>query len=100
MGYVPSVHTLASQKCTVALKLTTAKYYTPGGYVIHENGIEPDVIVELSPKEEESLYIQRSRLKTMPLEEFVERYAFEPIEDKQLEMAKQLLWEELGETRS
>jgi len=36
----------------------------------------------------------------MPLEEFVERYEFEPIEDKQLEMAKQLLWEELGETRS
>lgn len=96
-GSVQSVLPLSSK---TGLKLTTAKYYTPGGYVIHENGIEPDVIVELSPKEEESLYIQRSRLKTMPLEEFVERYEFEPIEDKQLEMAKQLLWEELGETRS
>ena len=29
-----------------ALKLTTAKYYTPGGNDIHEKGITPDVAVE------------------------------------------------------
>lgn len=96
-GSVQSILPLSS---TTGLKLTTAKYYTPGGYVIHENGIEPDVVVKLSPKEEESLYIQRSRLKTMPLEEFIERYEFEPIEDEQLETAKRLLREELGESRS
>lgn len=31
-----------------ALRLTTAVYYTPGRQVIHEKGIEPDVVVELS----------------------------------------------------
>ncbi len=94
-----SVQSILPLSAKTGLKLTTAKYYTPGGYVIHENGIEPDVVVELSPKEEERLYIQRSRLKSMPLEEFVERYEFEPIEDKQLETAKRLLREELGESR-
>ena len=29
-----------------ALKLTTARYYTPNGRHIHDNGIEPDVVVE------------------------------------------------------
>ncbi len=33
-----------------ALKLTTAKYYTPSGVCIHEIGIVPDYVVEL-PKE-------------------------------------------------
>ncbi len=95
-----SVQSILPLSAKTGLKLTTAKYYTPGGYVIHENGIEPDVVVEISPKEEGNLFIQRSRLKTMPLEEFVERYEFEPIEDRQLETAKTLLREELGETGS
>ena len=29
-----------------ALKLTTARYYTPSGHSIHEKGIEPDYLVE------------------------------------------------------
>lgn len=32
-----------------ALRLTTAKYYTPSGISIHEVGIEPDVVVEYVP---------------------------------------------------
>ena len=78
------------------LKLTTAKYYTPGGYVIHENGVEPDIEVEITPEDEGRLAIQRNRLDTMPIEEFVERYDFEPIEDVQLKAAKELLLEKLG----
>ena len=31
-----------------AVKLTTAHYYTPDGHDIHEKGIEPDVVEELS----------------------------------------------------
>jgi carboxyl-terminal processing protease len=31
-----------------ALRLTTAKYYTPSHKVIHQNGIEPDIVVEMS----------------------------------------------------
>lgn len=93
-GSVQSILPLSGNS---GLKLTTAKYYTPGGYVIHENGIEPDVVIEVSPEVEGRLAIQRSRLPVMPLEEFVERYEFEPIEDEQLEAAKGLLLEALGE---
>ena len=59
--------------------------------MIHERGVEPDIVVEISPQEEANLIIQRSRLKTMPTEEFVEQFEFEPIEDKQLNKAVDLL---------
>ncbi len=93
-----SVQSILPLSGSTGIKLTTAKYYTPGGYVIHDNGIEPDVMIEISPKEEGNLYIQRSRLKTMPLEEFVKRYEFEPLEDRQLNAALDLLRDDLGES--
>jgi carboxyl-terminal processing protease len=34
-----------------AVKLTTAKYYTPSERVIHEHGIEPDIKVEMNPED-------------------------------------------------
>lgn len=38
-----------------ALKLTTARYYTPSGHSIHEKGIKPDHVVEfVRPEEEDS----------------------------------------------
>ena len=40
------VQTTYSLEDGSALKLTTAKYYTPGGTNIHEKGITPDVAVE------------------------------------------------------
>ncbi|MBX3732022.1 MAG: S41 family peptidase [Verrucomicrobiae bacterium] len=43
-----------------ALRLTTAKYYTPSLKVIHGQGITPDVIVPLS--EDEEIAIQLARL--------------------------------------
>ena len=42
-----------------ALRLTTAKYYTPSHKVIHERGITPDSIVTLSDEEAEALFIKR-----------------------------------------
>jgi carboxyl-terminal processing protease len=42
-----------------ALKLTTAKYYTPSHKVIHEKGITPDSDVRMSAEEEEALYLKR-----------------------------------------
>lgn len=42
-----------------ALRLTTAKYYTPSHKVIHERGITPDSIVPMSQEEEEGLYLKR-----------------------------------------
>jgi|TARA_B110000037_G_scaffold211100_1_gene262267 carboxyl-terminal processing protease len=91
-----SVQSILPLGKNTGLKLTTAKYYTPGGYVIHENGIEPDVLVEITTEEEGYLAIQRNRLSSMPLEEFVERFEFEPIEDEQMNAAKGLLLEALG----
>ncbi len=35
-----------------ALRLTTAKYYTPSHQVIHEHGVTPDIIVPMTPSEE------------------------------------------------
>jgi len=43
-----------------ALRLTTAKYYTPSHKVIHEKGITPDIEVRMTPEEEEALYLKRS----------------------------------------
>ena len=42
------VQTTYSLEDGSALKLTTAKYYTPEGNDIHEKGITPDVTVELN----------------------------------------------------
>lgn len=39
-----------------ALKLTTARYYTPSGLSIHEKGIEPDIKIDLSFPEIKALH--------------------------------------------
>ena len=43
-----------------ALRLTTAKYYTPSHKVIHEKGITPDIIVPMSQDEERDLALKRT----------------------------------------
>jgi carboxyl-terminal processing protease len=40
-----SVQTILPLDDGSAVKLTTAKYYTPSGRVVHENGIVPDVLI-------------------------------------------------------
>jgi len=47
-----SVQTIIPLSDGSALRLTTARYYTPSGRVIQENGIEPDIIVEMKPRDE------------------------------------------------
>ncbi len=42
-----SVQTIIPLSDGSALRLTTARYYTPSGRVIQENGIVPDIIVEV-----------------------------------------------------
>ncbi len=46
-----SVQTILPLKENAALKLTTARYYTPSGRSIQAEGIEPDVLVEESKDE-------------------------------------------------
>ncbi len=46
-----SVQTIIPLSDGSALRLTTARYYTPSGRVIQENGIDPDIVVERTPVE-------------------------------------------------
>jgi carboxyl-terminal processing protease len=47
-----SVQTILPMKNGAAMRLTTAKYYTPGHRTIHENGIEPNIVSALTSEEE------------------------------------------------
>lgn len=60
-----------------AIRLTTAKYYTPNHITIHEKGVEPNIRVVLSPAEENALmaWFYRDQLepeKKKQAEEFVD----------------------------
>jgi carboxyl-terminal processing protease len=71
-----------------ALRLTTAKYYTPSHQVIHEQGIEPNIIVPMSEDDERKLMMQRARVN-LPPEEGAEKE--KPVEDVQLSRAVDVL---------
>jgi carboxyl-terminal processing protease len=73
------------------LKLTTARYYTPSGVTIHQKGITPHVELEISADDEGKLRLQQSRLDLTGPAEFHERYGFDPIEDRQLDAAEEVL---------
>jgi len=54
-----SVQSILPLQDGAALRLTTAKYYTPSHRVIHEHGITPDSLVELTDQEEQDLLLRR-----------------------------------------
>lgn len=47
-----SVQTILPMKSGAAMRLTTAKYYTPGHRTIHERGVEPNIVSALTTDEE------------------------------------------------
>lgn len=73
-----------------ALRLTTAKYYTPSHKVIHEKGITPDSIVAMSQEEEELLYFKRAPGGLDSLDEMQKARA-EKAQDVQLDRAMDTL---------
>lgn len=73
-----------------ALKLTTAKYYTPSHRVIHEHGITPDIIVPMSDDEEALLQLKRAPVRFESLNE-TNRVQLSKIQDQQLVRAEDLL---------
>ena len=87
-GSVQSVFKLENGE---ALRLTTARYFTPGGVSIHERGITPHVEVVMTPDEDNKLARQRARSDIKDAVEFKARFGFEPIEDRQLETAVAML---------
>jgi carboxyl-terminal processing protease len=73
-----------------ALRLTTAKYYTPSHKVIHEEGITPDVPVPMSDEEDRDIQLQRSPGGLESLSE-KDRERASNAHDPQLERAMDLL---------
>ncbi|HEU5126319.1 MAG TPA: S41 family peptidase [Verrucomicrobiae bacterium] len=73
-----------------ALRLTTAKYYTPSHKVIHEVGITPNVIVPVTPEEERDIVLRRTLGGIESLEE-PDRHRVLNSRDPQLDRATDLL---------
>jgi len=76
-----------------AIRLTTAKYYTPSRRVIHEKGIEPDIVVPMPPEDWRKLLIRRSRAEHAAPEDLVddEGQPLDDVVDIQLERAVDVL---------
>ncbi len=87
-GSVQSIFRLRNGE---GLRLTTARYYTPSGITIHEQGVEPHVEVVMTPEEDGKLRLQRARDDIRDPVEFKERFGFDPIEDRQLQAALAVL---------
>ena len=85
-----SVQSILPMPEGTALRLTTAKYYTPSHKVIHEKGITPDSIVPMSPEEERLLALKRAPAVLETLSER-ERQAALDARDTQLDRATDLL---------
>jgi carboxyl-terminal processing protease len=73
-----------------ALRLTTAKYYTPSHKVIHEKGITPDIIVPMSEDEERDLFYKRTPGGIESLED-KDRERVQNARDTQIDRAMDLL---------
>jgi carboxyl-terminal processing protease len=74
------------------VRLTTQEWFLPGGRPnIQAKGIEPDVVVPLSPDLAELLRLQRADLRRLSPAEFAQFYGFAPVPDPQLETAASLV---------
>ncbi|MGN6643907.1 MAG: S41 family peptidase [Verrucomicrobiota bacterium] len=73
-----------------ALRLTTAKYYTPSHKVIHEVGITPNVIVPVTDEEERDIILRRTPGGIETLDE-ADRERIDNQRDPQLDRANDLL---------
>ena len=56
-----SVQSILPQEGGTAIRLTTAKYYTPSERVIHDVGIEPDIVVPMSGENWRDILLARNR---------------------------------------
>jgi len=85
-----SVQSIIPLEDGAALRLTTAKYYTPSHKVIHEVGITPDVVVPVTDQEEQDIILRRTPggLETLDLED---RERVQKTRDPQLDRATDLL---------
>jgi carboxyl-terminal processing protease len=73
-----------------ALRLTTAKYYTPSHKVIHEHGITPDAIVTMTDEQERARFLKQVVGGIDSLED-AEKDRIRNVHDVQLERAEDYL---------
>ncbi len=73
-----------------ALRLTTAKYYTPSHKVIHEHGITPDAIVPMTTEQEEARLLRGVVGGVESLED-AQKDRIRDVHDVQLERAQDYL---------
>ncbi len=59
-----SVQAIIPTRGEAAIRLTTAKYYTPLGRLIHEKGIQPDVEAGPQPLTRKEMQERRKKMKT------------------------------------
>ncbi len=86
-----SVQSVLSLRKGEGLRLTTARYYTPGGVTIHEKGVAPDVEIVMTPAEDENARLQRMREDVTDPAEFKARFNLDPTPDRQLDAAAAVL---------
>ncbi|HWD21234.1 MAG TPA: S41 family peptidase, partial [Verrucomicrobiae bacterium] len=86
-GSVQSILPLADGS---ALRLTTAKYYTPSHKVIHEHGITPDIFVPMSQEDEADLHVKHLA-GALDMLEPKDRERVENVRDRQLDRALDML---------
>ena len=85
-----SVQSIIELQDGAALRLTTAKYYTPSHKVIHEHGITPDIEVPQSLEDDQALAQQRTPGALESLDPS-RREEVSEVRDLQLERAMDLL---------
>jgi carboxyl-terminal processing protease len=73
-----------------ALRLTTAKYYTPSHKVIHEEGITPDIVVPMTEEDERDVQLKHTPGGIQSLDD-KERERVLSARDPQLDRAMDLL---------
>lgn len=91
-----SVQSVLPMKDGSALRLTTAKYFTPKDRSVHGVGIEPDIVVELTDEEEINLIKKRRKEKLRKLEESQEEKEDEEVKVDEKEEKKDKEEDELA----
>lgn len=76
---------------TTAIRLTTARYYTPKGREIHGKGLAPDIRVRVSPDEWRRVRLERMRRENPGLSHEEERSDAATVSDHQLQRAVEVL---------
>lgn len=85
-----SVQSVIEMRNRAALRLTTAKYYTPSHKVIHGMGVTPDIHAPMSAMEMQYLSLKRTPGWLEELDDSTKEIA-KSVEDRQLERALDVL---------